>query len=72
MAATMGSRRWGQVYHHCLKPTLKVRSEDSEPGFAVDPELAEFEYLPLPNPDGSCSDASLRPVSGVGYISVAN
>jgi hypothetical protein len=38
---------------------------------AVDPELAQFEYLPLPNPDGSCGDASprqstARPIDPVG------
>jgi len=31
---------------------------------AVDPELAQFEYLPCPNPDGSVSDASPRPSIG--------
>jgi len=31
---------------------------------AVDPELAQFDYLPCPNPDGSFSDASPRPSSG--------
>jgi hypothetical protein len=31
---------------------------------AVDPELAQFEYLPIPNSDGSCSDASPRPSTG--------